>query len=292
MSFICIVDGGRNKGVQIIWIGPNSTLITLSWQNMVEFGNGRVRSTLTLSNITYDHVGDYWCIANYTDEDCRVSSESTPGTLFIVEAPQILIEPDPPQQNVSAGSTLSYSCTFNASELASRLSFQLELSNFSVFWVGPSGVLQNSSVYEIIHSFDEEIANTTLILKNVSSADGGLYTCVAENIDGSDNSTVLLYVDPVIDPTNYTATVNDTLVIFCDVQDFPAPNFRWQKEINGTFFTLDPMLLTGGGDVIDTTKKNLTIVTVLFGFDGVYRCVSNTTEFGSLVSNGALITGE
>ena len=292
MSFICIVDGGRNKGVQIVWIGPNSTLITLSWQNIVEFGNGRVRSILTLSGITYDHVGDYWCIANYTDEDCRESSESTPGTLFIVEAPQILIEPDPPQQNVSAGSTLSYSCTFNASERASRLSFQLELSNFSVFWVGPSGVLQNSSVYEIIHSFDEEIANTTLILKNVSSADGGLYTCVAENIDGSDNGTVLLYVDPVIDPTNYTATVNDTLVIFCDVQDFPAPNFRWQKEINGTFFTLDPMLLTGGGDVIDTTKKNLTIVTVLFGFDGVYRCVSNTTEFGSLVSNGALITGE
>ena len=277
-----------------MWMGPNSTQIDLSQKTTIVLGNGRVQSTLTLSDITYDHVGDYWCVTNYTDEDCRVFTESTPGTLFIVEAPQLLIEPDPPLQNVSAGSTLSYSCTFNASESSSRLSFQLELSNFSVYWVGPSGVLQNSSVYEIIHSFDEELANTTLILKNVSSAEGGLYTCVAENIDGSDNSTVLLYVDPVIEPTNYTATVNDTLVIFCDVQDFPAPDFRWQKEINGTFSTLDPrpMLLTGGGGIRETTWKNLTFDPVLFGFDGVYRCVVSTTEFGSLVSNGALVTGE
>ena len=293
VSFRCIVSGGTRHPVEIIWFGPAAGSPSFNPQPQLPLGNGVVQSTLVLTGVTYNVTGDYWCETRYDNAPgCTETSQSDSATLFIVEAPFLIIEPDPPQLNVTADTTLSYQCSFNASNDSSRLDFQPDLANFSASWTGPLGAtIENTSSYEVLLYFYDEIVNTTLIIINASSSEGGQYSCIAENIDGFDNSTVLLYVDPVIQPINYTVAINDTLTITCDVQDFPAPSFTWQKELNNTFQTLSPQIDTNGR-ILNTTSKNLTFDPIIFGDEGVYRCVVYTLEFESIPSNDILLTGE
>ncbi len=292
VDFTCIINGGIGALVNITWYGPTAGSPSFNPQPQFSLANGAVRSTLILTGVTYNHTGDYWCDTTYNNAPgCTETSQSDKATLFIVEAPLLLIEPHTLQLNFTAGSTLSYHCSFNASNSSSRLDFQPELANFSVSWTGPLGAIENSSSYEVLLYMDDEIVNTTLIITNASSAEGGQYSCIAENIDGFDNGTILLYVDPVIQPTNYTVTINETLTITCDVQDFPAPSFTWQKEFNNMFPTLSPRIDTDGR-VLNSTLKNLTFDPIIFGDEGVYRCVVCTSEFEAISSNEILLTGE
>lgn len=291
VSFNCFIDGGTVHSVQVTWYGPGAGTTSFHPQSPVPIqtdpDTGRVRSTLLLS----DSAGDYWCETSYLNApDCTAMSQSNTATLFIVTAPALLSEPTPMQLNVTMGTTLSYDCSFNASDTNSRLTFEPELANFSVFWTGPLGIIENGVSYEVLLSLSDEIVNITLIIREVDSSLGGEYTCTAENIDGSINSTVLLYVDPIIDPTNYTAAQNDSVTITCTVQDQPETFVSWQKEINGTFETLNSQI-TSNGRILNTTSRNLTFERVLFGDEGVYRCVADTVEFGALSSNHVLLTG-
>ena len=293
VSFNCFIDRGINSTIQVTWHGPGAGTSSFHPQTLVPIltnsgsDSGRDRSTLLVSDI----AGDYWCETQYMNAPgCTEVSQSDMATLFIVTAPTILSEPTPLQQNVTMGTTISYDCSFNASDASSRLNFEPELANFSVFWMGPSGMIENGRFYEILVSQDDKIVNTTLIISDVDSTVGGNYSCSAENIDGFVNSTVLLYIDPVVEPTNYTVTNNDSLTVTCTVQDFPEPSFTWQKQINGIFQTLDAQTVNDGR-TLNTSSKNFTFERILFNDQGLYRCVAETVEFGALSSNEVTVTG-
>jgi len=283
VGFQCTVRGGINQPLNVTWMGPAIASNLHTIDNTL-LPNHDVQSTLTLSGVTYDSVGEYWCITSYNNAQCQATSSSDPATLFIVEAPTLVTEPDPPLQNVSAGSFVDYHCSFLAPENSSRLSFQQELTNFTVFWEGPSDIDNNFS-YQVVNFIDEDFFNSTLSIANTSSVEGGLYTCIARNIDGMVNSSALLFVDPVIQPINYTTTVNYSLTITCDVQQFPVPSFLWQKYVAGSFQTLI------NSSLLVTTNENLTFELVDFDDQGEYRCGVYSTEFGLVYSNSILITG-
>lgn len=297
VTLACSVQGGRGNSINIVWSGPPNinSPIPLPENSL---SSDTVTSSLTLSNIDHSFIGSYICIANYTSTSCSGTSESEPGFLYIVEAPTIITTPEPPQQNVTVGSSVFYSCSFNASEASSRLSFNTELANFSVYWLGPDGNIslpgQCGSQVCVSLSQNEETVNITLTLTNLSSVHGGLHTCVAENIDGIANGSSLLFVQPVINPTFYT-TINESLTILCDVQSNPEPMFRWEKEITGSpgsYETLNILIDISGNDRnINITSQSLNLSPVIFGDEGLYRCAVTTDVFGTARSNSALVTG-
>lgn len=295
VSITCSVEGGPGKPLDVVWRGPSNLTSTIPLPTNSQAGDV-VTSTLTLSNIDYSYVGEYTCITGYTDPDCSVTTESGTGSLYIVEAPSILVEPNPVQQRVSVGSTIGYSCSFNASESASRLSFNMDLAMFDVYWMGHNGRINTTDQCIGAVCADcsetEYIVNSTLTLTNINSSHGGLYSCVAKNIDGLVNGSSLLFINPIIGPVSYTSIVNDNLTIVCDVQDFPIPMFRWEKEIEGSGFQTLDALLSNNGRNVNTTVQTLSFFPVQFGDEGLYRCVVSTSEFGSVRSNTALLSGE
>ena len=293
VSITCSVEGGPGKPLAVVWSGPSNISSPVPLPTNSPAGDVIV-SNLALSNIDYSYVGEYTCTTNYTDPDCSGTTESNTASLYIVEAPTILVEPDPVQQRVSVGSSIVYSCSFNASESSSRLSFNENLAMFDVYWAGPDGRINTTDQCIGAVCADcsetEEIVNSTLYLTNVNSSRGGLYTCIAKNIDGIANGSSLLFIDPYIDPMSYNSTVNDTLTIECDVQDFPIHMFRWEKETESAFQTLDASL-SSNGRTVNTTVQTLSFIPVLFGDEGLYRCVVNSSEFGSTRSNSVLVSG-
>ena len=84
--------------------------------------------------------------------------------------------------------------------------------------------------------------DANLIVSNISSMNGGSYTCVVSNAAGNDSATAVLYVEPIIvtQPTNIL-TRNGTVVNFtCAAESFPAPEYTWEKynEESDSFYTV------------------------------------------------------
>ena len=132
----------------------------------------------------------------------------------------------------------------------------------------------------------EDLMNETdanLIVSNISSMNGGNYTCVVSNAAGNDSATAVLYVEPiiVIQPTDIL-TRNGTVVSFtCAAESFPAPEYMWQKYIeeSGSFDTVS------NGPVLEFTPA-------VFGDEGSYRCVASLPGTSrNALSQFAVLTG-
>ena len=108
--------------------------------------------------------------------------------------------------------------------------------------------------------------DATLIVSNITTMNGGSYTCVVSNAAGNDSATAVLYVEPIIvtQPTDIL-TRNGTVVSFtCAAESFPDPVYQWEKhnETTGTFDTVMD------GPVLQFTPA-------VFGDEGNYRCVAS-----------------
>ncbi|XP_018408468.1 PREDICTED: hemicentin-1 [Nanorana parkeri] len=80
-----------------------------------------------------------------------------------------------------------------------------------------------------------------LVIERVSNEDAGTYTCIAENIVGSINTTVKVFVKepPVLvgyHHTNQTAALGGSIILNCIVQGNPVPRIQWSKKGNDISF--------------------------------------------------------
>ena len=102
---------------------------------------------------------------------------------------------------------------------------------------------------------------TTLVVTNIDASSGGNYTCSVSNAAGNDSASTTLYVAPyiVIPLEEQTLTTNGSNVnISCDAAGFPSPTVIWvdmteQRVSNTPLLQFSP---------------------VMFGDEGVYRCVA------------------
>ena len=112
-----------------------------------------------------------------------------------------------------------------------------------------------------------------LMLNIISASIGGDYICNVSNSAGTDSGNATLYVAPYLaSPLDeeVLTTNGSTVNITCPAEGFPSPDVLWEKvEMNAT------------RRVVSTTSL-LEMNPVVFGDEGVYRCVA-TTEIGGMM---------
>ena len=122
---------------------------------------------------------------------------------------------------------------------------------------------------------------TTLVVADINASSGGNYTCLVSNAAGNDSSSTTLYVAPyfVTPLEEQTLTTNGSSVnISCDAAGFPSPTVTWvdmteQRVSNTPLLQFSP---------------------VMFGDEGVYRCVATVDINGTpfTANNEATLVGK
>ena len=141
------------------------------------------------------------------------------------------------------------------------------------------------NVETVVNELNILINDSQLELKSINGTNGGLYTCIAINEAGYDNSTVTLYVRPEIttQPRNQFVDPGDTVTLTCIADSFPAPIYQWQKmNMSGQFDNLSGQ-----------TATTYTIANVVHEDFGIYRCVVTTPTISVTInSRDAIIAGK
>ena len=141
-------------------------------------------------------------------------------------------------------------------------------------------------VQSVVNELKILVEDSQLELESINGTNGGLYTCIAINEAGYDNSTVTLYVRPEIttQPRNQFVNPGDTVTLTCIADSFPAPNYQWQKM----------NMITGQFDNLSgETAPTYTIANVVHEDFGIYRCVVTTPTISVTInSRDAIIAGK
>ncbi|GCC38249.1 hypothetical protein chiPu_0016762 [Chiloscyllium punctatum] len=96
----------------------------------------------------------------------------------------------------------------------------------TVHWRKEDGLLPKSR--------SEVQRGNTLVIRHVTAADVGTYTCVAENMVGKTETSVTLTVHAppqfVVKPRDQMAAVGRTVTFTCEATGSPQPAIFWQRE--------------------------------------------------------------
>lgn len=91
-------------------------------------------------------------------------------------------------------------------------------------------------VNEELDSDSMEDFNGTLHFKNVSKANAGNYTCIAESVEGKLSATINIqvvmspqFIVPPLGPV--VAQENDTVILHCQASGDPQPTIQWDKDL-------------------------------------------------------------
>ena len=106
----------------------------------------------------------------------------------------------------------------------------------NVSWLTPSGEVHTSFISKDSNernrllpysSWEADIITITV----ASAADGGSYTCHAENEGGSTNTTVVVYVTPYFttEPSDIITMNGSIENATCSAEAFPPPEIKWVK---------------------------------------------------------------
>ncbi|SMN00269.1 HK97 major tail subunit [uncultured Candidatus Thioglobus sp.] len=128
---------------------------------------------------------------------------------------------------------------------------------------------------------DGEISQI-LILSNVTASTGGMYTCVVSNLAGNHSASTFVFVYPYIveePPAIITVSTGSPVLIICDVESFPSPEYLWLR-IEDRIFREGTL----------NNSASLNISSIQYGDEGGYYC--NASARGRTVqSQLAVITG-
>ena len=130
--------------------------------------------------------------------------------------------------------------------------------------------------------FNETVIENTsnLTLTGVMAEDGGDYICIVSNEAGSNNATAVLSVSLYVSgPQIGINTTNGTMeIITCMIEGFPI-NYTWEKMDNGSYSEV-------------SIGRDLVFDPVIFGDEGVYRCVARSDVSDDLISDAVTVTSE
>ena len=130
-----------------------------------------------------------------------------------------------------------------------------------------------------------ELVNETsemLFIPAITFMDGNEYACVVSNAAGSESISTFLFVSPeiMLNPTDVNTTNDSIVIIMCDAEAFPLPEFQWVH--------IDSDI---GSNIEGADTSMLVFNPVLFGDEGDYFC--NATSNGiSVSSESATIIGK
>uniref|UniRef100_A0A669F2W4 Neogenin 1b n=1 Tax=Oreochromis niloticus TaxID=8128 RepID=A0A669F2W4_ORENI len=125
----------------------------------------------------------------------------------------------------------------------------------------------------------------SLQISNLTEADAGIYTCVADNsnttIEAQAQLTVQVPPQFVKRPANVYAHESMDIVFECDVSGSPAPTVKWVK--NG-----DAVIPSDYFKIIVSEDHNLQILGLVKSDEGFYQCLAEN-DAGNIQSSAQLI---
>ena len=119
-------------------------------------------------------------------------------------------------------------------------------------------------------------------IPEISFIDGDEYTCMVSNAAGNESVGTFLFVSPeiVLNPMDMNATNGSFIMIVCDAEAFPCPEFQW-IHMGGDI----------GSNIMEADTNMLVFNPVLFGDEGDYFCTATSNGI-SISSQSATITGK
>ena len=153
----------------------------------------------------------------------------------------------------------------------------------NISWLTPTGQVHTNSISECDNETTSWV-DETFTITVTSAANGGSYTCTAENEGGSANASVVVYVTPyfTIEPSDIYTTNGSIEIATCRAEAFPPPELWWvatnatdieigsgNDNRNG-LESVEPLIYYG------EHNESLLFDPVLFGDeDFVYWCVAS-----------------
>ena len=149
----------------------------------------------------------------------------------------------------------------------------------------------------------EEIwrVNSTLTVTDISATDGGNYSCIAENeagaVEANARLLVRLYTNESLVLPILTTTNGTVERLICPIEGFPV-SYRWERgmEQSGSSSASGSGSSSSGGNELVFTPVSIGRVLefnpVVFGDEGVYRCVATSVEDQTQVSDPTAVTSE
>ncbi|XP_032989135.1 contactin-3 isoform X4 [Rhinolophus ferrumequinum] len=231
------------------WLKDGEALVL---EERIQIENG----ALTIANLSVADSGTFQCIA----ENKHGLASSSARLKVVASAPDFSKTPMKKLVRVQAGSELGLECKPHASPRA-RASWRK----------GHTMLLDDGRI-----SF---LKDGGLKIANVTKADAGTYTCVAENPFGKANDTTHVVVtDPTritVAPSNMDVSVGESVVLPCQAQHDPLLDITFTWYFNGvlTDFQKDGSHFekVGGSSSGDVMIRNIQLK-----HSGRYICMVHT----------------
>uniref|UniRef100_A0A3P8P540 Roundabout, axon guidance receptor, homolog 1 (Drosophila) n=1 Tax=Astatotilapia calliptera TaxID=8154 RepID=A0A3P8P540_ASTCA len=220
---------------------------------------------LMITNTRKSDAGKYICVGtNMVGE-----RESEIAELTVLERPTFVKRPS--SVVVLAEESVEFSCVVQGDPVP------------TVRWRRDDSDLPKGSRFEILEDH-------TLIVRQVTSADEGSYTCVVENMVGKSeaSATLTVHVPPAfaIRPRNQVVAVGRTVTFQCEATGNPQPAIFWQREgSESLLFSYQPPQPFSRLSV--SQMGSLTITNVQRNDGGFYSCQALNIA-GSVITKALL----
>ena len=168
----------------------------------------------------------------------------------------------------------------------------------SVSWVTPAGQTHSATGGDSEQLLPDFIWTAQdFVIANVTASDGGVYTCTAENEEGSVNASVVVYVTPYFTTqlTDILTTNGANETVSCSAEGFPPPDIQWVASIDNYTQFEESFFGSGSGSMESfvfeylTDNEMLVFDPVVFGDEKfTYFCFA-TNDLGQVYSSLSVI---
>ena len=283
VNLTCAVDNGIGKAADIVWDGP----IIVNQPTPTEISRGVVSSSLILTNVTMFYSGVYCCTAKYSNSMC-ISNISSHTELVIIASPIVIRQTESPFI-VNRGDNLSL-----------HIDFQAYPSFTSVQSRGPDGHIRNTSSLTFVRIDNETrfLVQLTIKIIHVNYTHGGMYTFTASNFAGSENTSILLVVGPIVEPELILTKNGDAATFMCFTRSIPEPVIVWEMSSetdvisSGNDVDLLGTSESGNGENQIMTRPLLEFNPVQYEDNGFYKCVVSFNNSVPVSSNEVILFGK
>ncbi|XP_028817360.1 roundabout homolog 1 isoform X4 [Denticeps clupeoides] len=219
---------------------------------------------LMITNTRKSDAGKYVCVGtNMVGE-----RESEVAELTVLERPSFVQRPS--SMSVLVDQSAEFRCEARGDPVP------------TVRWKKEDGELPKGR-YEIREDH-------TLKVRRLTAADGGSYTCVAENVVGKAeaSATLTVHVPPVfvVRPRNQVVAVGRTVTFHCEATGSPQPAIFWQREGSQTLI-LSSQPPQPSSRVSVSQTGDLTITSAERSDVGYYSCQALNIA-GSVITKALL----
>ncbi|XP_059609271.1 obscurin isoform X5 [Phlebotomus argentipes] len=243
----------------------------------VLLGDDEDSLALVFQHVKPEDAGIYTCVAQTSTGNISCSAELTvQGAVQQLmrepEKPQLIIEHREPVASIGGSAMLELQCKGYPKP--------------EILWKHDGKVVEPSGKYKFLY---EDSESMSLVVKNVTTEDAGVYTITASNELGVDMAEMNLVVKTpprIKKPKDFTCMADEVFKMGVEVEGVPAPTCKFFKEGKEIYETERVKFTSSKG------THNIEFYNASLKDSGAYSViatneVSQTSEFWSLTVNSA-----